>query len=197
MGTLGTEHVADHGAGDDLQLSPALPHLTQRRWSLQKGDGWAGCPRQVSPVPRTSGPRSQVGVNGTLCIPEERKTLVGFQALCPSWLPLGDCGCYQGSLQRRGSWLLLCYTCTLSSGHWTLTWRCASLPGRHRKPDLPQIRASVSGLCSLVLEHASFREEILGRRERSTERCEPDAGWWPLSMPVGWLETSVLLVSFG
>lgn len=31
VGTLGTEHVADHGAGDDLQLAPTLPHLTQRR----------------------------------------------------------------------------------------------------------------------------------------------------------------------
>lgn len=31
VGTLGTEHVADHRAGDDLQLAPTLPHLTQRR----------------------------------------------------------------------------------------------------------------------------------------------------------------------
>lgn len=31
VGTLGAEHVADHRAGDDLQLAPALPHLTRRR----------------------------------------------------------------------------------------------------------------------------------------------------------------------
>jgi hypothetical protein len=29
VGTLGTEHVAYHRAGNDLQLAPALPHLTQ------------------------------------------------------------------------------------------------------------------------------------------------------------------------
>lgn len=61
----------------------------------------------------------------------------------------------------------------------------------------PWIRASVSGLCSLTLERASFRGEILGRGERFTEWCEPDTGCWPLSKPVGWLGTSVLLVSFG
>lgn len=30
VGTLGTEHVAYHRAGDDLQLAPTLPHLTQK-----------------------------------------------------------------------------------------------------------------------------------------------------------------------
>lgn len=41
VGTLGTEHVAYHRAGNDLQLSPTLPYLTQKKteWGLQQVGG--------------------------------------------------------------------------------------------------------------------------------------------------------------
>lgn len=63
VGAFGPEHMADHRAGDDLQLAPTLPHLPEEE--TERGRQGAGCnnlPPSSSalfPEPQSPGPRTQ------------------------------------------------------------------------------------------------------------------------------------------
>lgn len=65
--TLGSEHVAYHGAGDDLQLASTLPYLTQK---MGPSGGWmTTSPKQFCSVPRTPDSRCYDGSKCRLFYP--------------------------------------------------------------------------------------------------------------------------------
>lgn len=63
VGAFGTEHMADHRAGDDLQLAPTLPHLPEEETERGcQGAGGSHLPASSSALfqeVQTPGPRTQ------------------------------------------------------------------------------------------------------------------------------------------